>query len=156
VRAEHVGDVPKVTHQRLSPGEAFDVRNEFRRFDRVNKLPSLHLPEPMPRSPIQKGLRSSAILRWPCPIDLPHTPDRSGSSLFPTVSRSAPGAARDRRNRTHIRAFVDAKVQVCENDFPCIVAGEPAKPWHGVFLLTDTETHGDAAADPKDENGDDQ
>jgi hypothetical protein len=36
-------------------------------------------------------------------------------------------------------AFVGAKVPVCENDFPCIVPGEPAKPWHGVVLLTDTK-----------------
>jgi hypothetical protein len=36
-------------------------------------------------------------------------------------------------------AFVDAKMQLYESDFPCIVAGEPAKPWHGVVLLADTK-----------------
>jgi hypothetical protein len=36
-------------------------------------------------------------------------------------------------------AFIDAKVQVGQLDFPCIVAGEPAKPWHGVVLLADAK-----------------
>ena len=36
-------------------------------------------------------------------------------------------------------AFIDSKVQVRQLDFPCIVAGEPAKAWHGVVLFTDTK-----------------
>ena len=36
-------------------------------------------------------------------------------------------------------AFIDAKVQVCQLDFPCIVAGEPAKSWHCVVLLADAK-----------------
>jgi hypothetical protein len=33
----------------------------------------------------------------------------------------------------------DAKVQVRQLDLPCIVAAEPAKPWHGVVLLADAK-----------------
>ena len=32
-------------------------------------------------------------------------------------------------------AFIDAKVQVGQLDFPCIVAAEPAEAWHGVVFL---------------------
>jgi hypothetical protein len=36
-------------------------------------------------------------------------------------------------------AFIDAKVQVPQLDFACIVAAEPAKAWHGVVLLADAK-----------------
>ena len=37
-------------------------------------------------------------------------------------------------------AFIDAKVQVCLPDFPCIVAAEPAEAWHGVVFLANAKT----------------
>ena len=37
------------------------------------------------------------------------------------------------------KPFIEAKVEVGQPDFPCIVAGEPAKPWHGVVLLSDAK-----------------
>jgi hypothetical protein len=37
-------------------------------------------------------------------------------------------------------AFIDAKVQVGQPDFPCIVAAEPAKAWHGVVFLANAKT----------------
>ena len=45
-RTKEIGDVTKVPDQRPRPGEAFDVRDEFRCFDSVNKLASTHLPDP--------------------------------------------------------------------------------------------------------------
>src|SRR5260221_14690056 len=36
-------------------------------------------------------------------------------------------------------AFIDAKAQVPQLDFACIVAAEPAKAWHGVVLLADAK-----------------
>ena len=37
-------------------------------------------------------------------------------------------------------AFIDAKVQVGQLDFPCIVAAEPAEAWHGVVFLANAKT----------------
>ena len=45
-RTKEIGDVTKVANQCPRPGEAFDMRDEFRCFDGVNKLPSTHLPDP--------------------------------------------------------------------------------------------------------------
>jgi hypothetical protein len=37
-------------------------------------------------------------------------------------------------------AFIYAKVQLCQFDFLCIVAGEPAEPWQSVVLLANAKT----------------
>src|SRR4051794_22979114 len=45
-RAKQVGDVAKVTHERPRSAELLDVRDQFRGFDREDKLPASGLPHP--------------------------------------------------------------------------------------------------------------
>ncbi len=48
-------------------------------------------------------------------------------------------ASKLRQNRFKYRTTIDTKVQVCQLDFPCIVAAEPVKTWHGIVLLVDAK-----------------
>ena len=45
-QSEKVGDMAEVTYQCLRVGETFNVRDEFRHFDRVDEVPSPCLTRP--------------------------------------------------------------------------------------------------------------